>query len=57
MNLERLADALAPRATVGSPSVDVLDLAYDARRVEPGTLFFCYPGAQADGHDLSLIHI
>ena len=53
MNLERLADALAPRATVGSPSVDVLDLAYDARRVEPGTLFFCYPGAQADGHDFA----
>ena len=53
MNLERLAEALAPRAIVGSPSVDVQDLAYDARRVGPGTLFFCYPGARADGHDFA----
>jgi hypothetical protein len=43
MNLERLAEALAPREIVdhGSPSVEVRDLAYDARRVEAGSLFFC----------------
>jgi len=53
MNLERLANALAPREIVGSPSVDVQDLAYDARRVEPGALFFCYAGARSDGHDFA----
>jgi UDP-N-acetylmuramoyl-L-alanyl-D-glutamate--2,6-diaminopimelate ligase len=53
MNLERLAEALAPRAIVGSPSVDVQDLAYDARRVGPGTLFFCYAGERTDGHDFA----
>src|SRR6266496_284331 len=53
MNLERLAEGLAPRAIVGSPSVDVQDLAYDARRVGPGALFFCYPGERADGHDFA----
>jgi UDP-N-acetylmuramoyl-L-alanyl-D-glutamate--2,6-diaminopimelate ligase len=29
----------------------VRDLAYDSRRVQDGTLFFCVPGAVADGHD------
>jgi UDP-N-acetylmuramoyl-L-alanyl-D-glutamate--2,6-diaminopimelate ligase len=55
MNLERLVEVLAPREIVGSgsPSVEVRDLAYDARRVEEGSLFFCYPGARADGHDFA----
>ena len=53
MNLERLAQALAPRELVGSPSVDVQDLVYDARRVGSGALFFCYPGERADGHDFA----
>jgi UDP-N-acetylmuramoyl-L-alanyl-D-glutamate--2,6-diaminopimelate ligase len=33
--------------------VEVTDLAYDTRAVVPGTLFFCVPGARADGHDLA----
>ena len=33
--------------------VDVLDLAYDARRARPGSLFFCVPGLRADGHDFA----
>jgi UDP-N-acetylmuramoyl-L-alanyl-D-glutamate--2,6-diaminopimelate ligase len=53
MNLERLAQALAPREIVGSPSVEVQDLVYDARRVGSGALFFCYPGERADGHDFA----
>src|SRR3954447_21499468 len=28
-------------------------LAYDARRVEPGTVFFCVRGFTADGHDFA----
>jgi UDP-N-acetylmuramoyl-L-alanyl-D-glutamate--2,6-diaminopimelate ligase len=31
--------------------VEVTDLAYDARSVTPGALFFCIPGRTADGHD------
>jgi len=29
----------------------VRDLAYDSRKVEPGTLFFCVVGEKADGHE------
>jgi len=31
--------------------VEVRDLAYDSRKVEPGTLFFCVVGEKADGHE------
>jgi len=31
--------------------VDVVDLAYDSRTVQPGTLFFCVPGEKVDGHE------
>jgi UDP-N-acetylmuramoyl-L-alanyl-D-glutamate--2,6-diaminopimelate ligase len=31
----------------------VTDLAYDAQAVGPGALFFCVPGARADGHDFA----
>jgi UDP-N-acetylmuramoyl-L-alanyl-D-glutamate--2,6-diaminopimelate ligase len=54
MNLERLAAALEPVEVLGgSADVDVRDLAYDARAVAPGALFFCVPGARADGHDFA----
>ena len=53
MELERLAEALAPIEVVNPAAVDVRDLAYDTRRVEPGTLFFCVRGAQADGHEFA----
>jgi len=33
--------------------VDVADLAYDSRKVGPGTLFFCVPGEKSDGHDFA----
>jgi UDP-N-acetylmuramoyl-L-alanyl-D-glutamate--2,6-diaminopimelate ligase len=53
MDLERLIRALAPTGVVNSASVEVRDLAYDARVVGPGTLFFCVPGARHDGHDFA----
>ena len=37
----------------GAPSVEISDLAYDARSVIPGALFFCVKGANVDGHDLA----
>jgi UDP-N-acetylmuramoyl-L-alanyl-D-glutamate--2,6-diaminopimelate ligase len=53
MDLERVIAALAPRDVVGSAAVDVTDLAYDARRARPGSLFFCVPGMRVDGHDFA----
>jgi len=53
MDLERLVAALGAIEVVGRAPVDVLDLAYDARSVVPGSVFFCVPGARADGHDFA----
>jgi UDP-N-acetylmuramoyl-L-alanyl-D-glutamate--2,6-diaminopimelate ligase len=51
MDLERLIDALAPTDVVQRAPAEVLDLAYDTRKVERGALFFCVPGERADGHE------
>jgi UDP-N-acetylmuramoyl-L-alanyl-D-glutamate--2,6-diaminopimelate ligase len=53
MDLERLVAALGPVEVLERAPVDVQDLAYDARTVEPGALFFCVPGSRADGHDFA----
>src|SRR5579864_94647 len=53
MNLERFIAALEPGEVLNRAPVDVLELAYDTRTVRPGTLFFCVPGAHADGHELA----
>src|SRR5436853_4671731 len=53
MELERLASALTPVEILARGPVDVMELAYDARAVEAGALFFCVPGARADGHDFA----
>ena len=53
MELERLIAALAPSDVVRRAPAKVHDLAYDARRVRSGSLFFCVPGMRADGHDFA----
>ncbi len=53
MDLERLVAALEPVDVLERAPVEVRDLAYDARHVEPGALFFCVPGARADGHEFA----
>ena len=50
MDLPRLASAIG---VPDAPALEVRDLAYDTRAVAPGALFFCVPGARADGHDLA----
>jgi UDP-N-acetylmuramoyl-L-alanyl-D-glutamate--2,6-diaminopimelate ligase len=50
VNLERVIAALAPTAVVQRAPTEITDLAYDARRVVPGALFFCVPGERHDGH-------
>lgn len=57
MDLERLVTALEPLEVVGSPAVEVRDLAYDARAVTPGVLFFAVPGERADGHDFAAVAV
>jgi UDP-N-acetylmuramoyl-L-alanyl-D-glutamate--2,6-diaminopimelate ligase len=45
-----LGDVLA---VPDAPAVDITALAYDNRRVEPGTLFFCVRGFTRDGHEFA----
>ncbi|MEN3313679.1 MAG: UDP-N-acetylmuramoyl-L-alanyl-D-glutamate--2,6-diaminopimelate ligase [Actinomycetota bacterium] len=53
MQLERLIAALAPTDVVGDGAIEIRELAYDAREVSRDSLFFCVPGAKADGHDFA----
>ena len=53
VDLDAIIRALAPGDVTGSRNAEIVDLAYDARRVRPGSLFFCVPGASADGHDFA----
>jgi len=53
MQLELLAQALAPNEIVNAAAVDIADVAYDTRAVGSGALFFCVRGSRSDGHDLA----
>ena len=53
VDLDALIRALAPSDVAGNRGVEITDLAYDARRVTGGALFFCVPGQQVDGHDFA----
>jgi UDP-N-acetylmuramoyl-L-alanyl-D-glutamate--2,6-diaminopimelate ligase len=53
MRLDDLFAAEGGARVVGDGSVEVVDLAYDSRKVGPGTLFFCVPGEKVDGHDFA----
>jgi UDP-N-acetylmuramoyl-L-alanyl-D-glutamate--2,6-diaminopimelate ligase len=51
MRLAALAAGASGARIVGDGSVEVDSLAYDSRKVGPGTLFFCVPGEKVDGHE------
>ena len=51
MRLDELVAGLPGARVVGDAAVDVVDLVYDSRKVEPGSLFFCVVGEKADGHE------
>ncbi len=51
MRLDALAAEIAGARIVGDAAVEVGSLAYDSRKVGPGTLFFCVPGEKVDGHE------
>jgi UDP-N-acetylmuramoyl-L-alanyl-D-glutamate--2,6-diaminopimelate ligase len=46
-------DQLFSGAPAGARDVEVTDLAYDNRAVEPGSLFFCVAGFTRDGHEFA----
>ncbi len=39
--------------TAGSDTVEIHGLAYDSRAVQGGSLFFCVPGHERDGHEFA----
>jgi UDP-N-acetylmuramoyl-L-alanyl-D-glutamate--2,6-diaminopimelate ligase len=51
MRLAELVAEVPGARVVGDDAVEVRDLAYDSRKVEPGTLFFCVVGEKVDGHE------
>jgi UDP-N-acetylmuramoyl-L-alanyl-D-glutamate--2,6-diaminopimelate ligase len=51
MGLGALTDVIGPERVIGIPVGEVTSLAYDSRRVTPGTLFFAVPGVHVDGHE------
>jgi UDP-N-acetylmuramoyl-L-alanyl-D-glutamate--2,6-diaminopimelate ligase len=51
MRLGELVAGLPGARIIGDDAVEVRALAYDSRKVEPGTLFFCVVGEKADGHE------
>jgi UDP-N-acetylmuramoyl-L-alanyl-D-glutamate--2,6-diaminopimelate ligase len=51
VDLRELIVGATVERTLGDLGVEISSLAYDSRRVGPGTLFFCVPGEKADGHE------
>ena len=51
MTLRELTVDLAHPVISGDQDVSVTSLAYDSRKVSPGTVFFALRGAKVDGHD------
>ncbi|MGN6255538.1 MAG: UDP-N-acetylmuramoyl-L-alanyl-D-glutamate--2,6-diaminopimelate ligase, partial [Solirubrobacterales bacterium] len=54
MRLDELVAGLPGVRIVGDASVEVKELAYDSRKVRPGTLFFCVVGEKVDGHEFAV---
>ncbi len=53
MKLSELIAGAEVRAVVGDLDLEISGLAYDSRKVGPGTLFFCVPGEKVDGHEFA----
>ncbi|MEK6277665.1 MAG: UDP-N-acetylmuramoyl-L-alanyl-D-glutamate--2,6-diaminopimelate ligase [Actinomycetota bacterium] len=53
MRLSELIAGAQVEAVSGDPEVEISALAYDSRRAAPGTLYFCVPGRDSDGHDFA----
>ncbi len=49
----RLDQLIAADLAGEDAAIEIHDLAYDSRRVRPGTLFFCVAGFRSDGHEFA----
>lgn len=48
--LRDLVDLLPKAAPEGDLDIEITGIAHDSRKVKPGMLFVCIPGARVDGH-------
>ena len=48
--LEQMARVVPGSRIRGDAGILISDVAFDSREVAPGSVFFCIPGRQADGH-------
>jgi UDP-N-acetylmuramoyl-L-alanyl-D-glutamate--2,6-diaminopimelate ligase len=54
VDLDRLTRVLTPTEILHpAVGVEIGELAYDSRGVQPGSLFFCIPGGKVDGHEFA----
>jgi UDP-N-acetylmuramoyl-L-alanyl-D-glutamate--2,6-diaminopimelate ligase len=53
MKLRELLVGTDVADVAGDVEVEISSLAYDSRKVAPGTLFFCVRGQHADGHEFA----
>jgi UDP-N-acetylmuramoyl-L-alanyl-D-glutamate--2,6-diaminopimelate ligase len=51
MKLAELVAELPGARVVGDGAVEISELVYDSRKVDPGALFFCVVGEKVDGHE------
>ncbi len=53
MRLAQLCEGIPIERIDGDPTTEIGDLAFDSRRVAPGSLFLCAAGENVDGHDFA----
>jgi len=51
VRMQALVEGVAVVELIGDGGVEVTSVTHESRRVAPGALFACIPGAHADGHD------
>ncbi|NLD18886.1 MAG: UDP-N-acetylmuramoyl-L-alanyl-D-glutamate--2,6-diaminopimelate ligase [Clostridiales bacterium] len=51
MHLKDLCGEINCTLLQGSMDRDITDIVYDSRKIKPGSLFVCLPGAVTDGHE------
>ena len=51
MKLLELVGRVPGQIRLAGENVDITGIELDSRKVQPGTLFFCIPGTNVDGHD------
>jgi UDP-N-acetylmuramoyl-L-alanyl-D-glutamate--2,6-diaminopimelate ligase len=51
MRLDQIVEGVGSAGLTGDPATEISGLAYDSRKVGPGSLFFCVTGFESDGHE------